>query len=49
MDFLFFHDGHTYAKHTECREGETAQVRCDQADPAPAEEPRPLEPSGDSE
>jgi hypothetical protein len=34
MDFLFSHDGQTFAKHSECAEGRTTQVLFDQVKPA---------------
>lgn len=49
MDFLFSHDGHTYAKHSECRDGQTTQVLFDQAEEPRVAELHPIEPSGDSE
>lgn len=49
MNFLFSHDGHTFEKHSECAEGQTTQVLCDEADHAQVEEQQPLEPSGDTE
>lgn len=49
MNFLFDHDGHTYAKHTECPDQGSAQVLFDQVDAQRGEELPPLEPSGDSE
>lgn len=49
MNFLFSHDGHTFAKHSECHDGEPTQVLFDQADQAPVEEPQPIDPSGEAE
>lgn len=49
VNFLFSHDGHTFEKHSECAEGQTTQVLCDEADHAQVEEQQPLEPSGDTE
>lgn len=48
MDFLFSDHGHTYAKHTECRDGEPTQVVFQELEPAIEQQPS-LEPSGDTE
>lgn len=48
MDFLFHHDGVTFAKHSECGEGVPTEIRFEQLTHPPVHE-QPLEPSGDDE